>query len=182
MAFPYRQTAFPSLVCSLRGGAEACFRGIFASRLLSFSFSAHSPDDAFRRPVGMPFSAFSALSGLRRNIAGGSETTLRQVFRGEAVFYGGFRKLSPKPLEQCYGSSGVLLRRSWSNATAAPEKPYGPSAKRTEGPCVWLEVPYEAVLGWLSVRNTRIYDGERSVDAKYSSIGKGVVKIIQLFP
>lgn len=60
---------------------------------------------------------------------------LRQVFRGEAVFYGGFRKLSPKPLEQCYGSSGVLLRRPWSNATAAPEKPYGPSAKRPEGPC-----------------------------------------------
>jgi hypothetical protein len=51
-----------------------------------------------------------------------------------------------------------------------------------KGRAVWLEVPYEAVLGWLSVRNIRIYGGERSVDAKYSSIGKGVVKIIQLFP
>ena len=106
---------------------------------------------------------------------------LHQVFRGETVFYGGFRKLSPKPPEQCYGSSGVLLRLSWSNATAAPEKPYGPSAKRPKGRAAWLEVPYEAVLGWLSVRNTRIYGGERSVDAKYSSIGKGVVKIIRLF-
>lgn len=82
-----------------------------------------------------PFSAFSAIRGLRQNMAGGSETALRQVFRGETVFYGGFRKHSPKPPEQCYGSSGVLLRRSWSIATAAPEKPYGPSAKRLEGPC-----------------------------------------------
>ena len=99
-----------------------------------FFASAHSPDDAFRRPFRMPFSAFSAISGLRWNIAGGSETALRQVFIGKAVFYGGIRKLSPKPLEQCYSSSGVLLRLSWSNATAAPEKPYGPSAKRPEGP------------------------------------------------
>ena len=60
---------------------------------------------------------------------------LHQVFRGETVFYGGFRKLSPKPLEQCYGSSGVRLRLLWSIATAAPEKPYGPSAKRPEEPC-----------------------------------------------
>jgi len=135
LAFPYRQTAFLSLVCSLRGGAEASFRNIFASRLLPFSFYAHSPSDAFRRLFRMPFSAFSSISGLRQNIAGGSETALRQAFIGETVFYGGFRKHSPKPLEQCYGSSGVLLRRPWSNATAAPEKPYGPSAKRPEEPC-----------------------------------------------
>ena len=32
------------------------------------------------------------------------------------------------------------------------------------------------------MRDTRIYGGERSADAKYSSIGKGVVKIIRLFP
>ena len=32
------------------------------------------------------------------------------------------------------------------------------------------------------MRNTRIYGGERSVDSKYASVGKGVVKIIQLFP
>ena len=71
---------------------------------------------------------------------------LHQVFRGEAVFYGGFRKLSPKPPEQCYGSSGVLLRRPWSNATAAPEKTYGPSAKRPKSRAAWLEVPSKGIL------------------------------------
>ena len=120
---PCAEVQKPVFVTFLRPG---CFH---------FFASDHSPSDAFRRLFRMPFSAFSAISGLRQDIACGSETALRQVFRDETVFYGGFRKHSPKPLEQCYGSSGVLLRRSWSNATAAPEKPYGPSAKRPEGPC-----------------------------------------------
>lgn len=99
-----------------------------------FFGSAHSPSDAFRRLFRMPFSAFSALSGLRQDIAGSSEMALHQAFIRRTIFYGGFRKHSPKPLEQCYSSSGVLLRRPWSIATAAPEKPYGPSAKRPEEP------------------------------------------------
>ena len=47
-----------------------------------FFGSAHSPSDAFRRLFRMPFSAFLALSGLRWNIAGGSEVALHQVFIG----------------------------------------------------------------------------------------------------
>ena len=84
----------------------------------------------------LPYALFSLLSPQRSSaeyswqLRNGSASSLYRLM----VFYGGFRKHSPKPLEQCYGSSGVLLRRSWSNATAAPEKPYGPSAKRPEGP------------------------------------------------
>gem|GEM_PF-4421357 len=93
-----------------------------------------------RRAMLLPslrYALFSLLSHQRSSVGyslrlgNGSASSLYRL----TIFYGGFRKLSPKPLEQCYGSSGVLLRRSWSNATAAPEKPYGPSAKRQEGPC-----------------------------------------------
>lgn len=85
----------------------------------------------------LPYALFSLLSHQRSSVeygwwfGSGSASSLYRL----TIFYGGFRKLSPKPPEQCYSSSGVLLRRPWSNATAAPEKPYGPSAKRPEGPC-----------------------------------------------
>ena len=78
-------------------------------------------------------------------------------------------------LEYCSDGLGAMLQQPRRNLT-------GRQRNARKGRAVWLEVPYEAVLGWLSVRNTRIYGGERSVDAKYSSIGKGVVKIIWIFP
>ena len=82
------------------------------------------------------YAFFSLLSHQRSSaeygwwFGSGSASSLYRL----TIFYGGFRKHSPKPPEQCYSSSGVLLRRPWSIATAAPEKPYGPSAKRPEGP------------------------------------------------
>ncbi len=111
-----------------------------------FFASAHSPSDAFRRPFGMPFSAFSVLSGLRWNIAGSSETALHQVFRGETFFTEASVNFlqslwsnATGALEYCSDGLGAMLQQPRRNLT-------GRLRNARKDRAVWLEVPSKGVL------------------------------------
>lgn len=110
-----------------------------------FFASAHSPSDAFLSPCRMPFSAFSALRGLRQNIAGGSEVALHQAFILRTIFTEASVNIlqslwsnATAALEYCSDGLGAMLQQPRRNLT-------GRQRNGRKGRAVWLEVPYEAV-------------------------------------